>query len=896
MRKETQAAHAFSFEEVCRKLEVDSMQGLTPTAVNQRQKKYGKNELEPKKAESWWLRLLKQFHQPLIYILLGAVLVTFFLGEYIDSLVIFAVVIINAFISFVQETKAVRALDALSRSMITETTVIREGKRKKVDASDLVPGDIVFLRSGDRVPADMRIVKTKDTRAEEAALTGESIPVEKSPAELPEDTPLADRKNMLYASTHITYGQVTGVVTSTGEFTEVGKISELISGVEKLDTPLTKSIQSFSHLLLWIIIAMAIMAFGIGYFIQGDPPGEVFMAAVALAVGAIPEGLPAALTITLAMGVSRMARRHAIIRKLPAVETLGSTMVICSDKTGTLTENQMTVQKVFDGTRAFNLTGSGYHTRGEITLDEKNVISDNYPALKTTLYCGLLCNDSGVEEVEGEYKIQGDPTEVALIVAAMKSGLTREHCEKKYPRLDTIPFESENQLMATLHEWKDSHRIFVKGSIEKVLQKCDEMMDEQGKTVPMNREVILQKAEKLANKGLRVLAFAWKKAEKNELNWEDIESGCIFTGLQGMIDPPRQEAIQAIQTCHRASINVKMITGDHACTAQAIAIQLGIIDSKDTGSTLTGSELAHLTDKELQETVHKTHVFARVNPAQKLRLVKAIQSQKKVVAMTGDGVNDAAALKQADIGIAMGITGTEVTKEEADMVLTDDNFASIEAAVEEGRGVFDNIKKFIVWTLPTNIGEGSVILLAILLGTALPVSPVQILWINMTSALFLGLMLAFEPKEKDIMQRTPRDPTQPLLDRSLILRILIVGGILLGTAFYIFASQLDKGKTLAQAQTAAVTVFIVVEAFFLLNCRSLSKSIFHVGLFSNLWIWGGITLMAIFQLLLIYVPFMNTLFQTAPISLTTWGTILLFGLGTHFFMFLYKQAERKLIE
>lgn len=892
MSKGNSIFHSMDVDKTCEFFKVDIQKGLSAEEVLKRREKYGPNELEARKSEPGWMRFLKQFHQPLIYILIGAAIITLLLSEYVDSFVIFAVVVINGLIGFIQETKAVKALDALSRSMITETTVIRNGKRQKLDASEIVPGDIIFLQTGDRVPADMRIVKSKDVRAEEAALTGESVPVGKFTESLPQDISLADRKNMLYASTHVTYGQVTGVATATGDKTEVGKISELISTAEKLETPLTKNIQSFSHILLWIIILMALIAFGIGVWVQGETPADMFIAAVAIAVGAIPEGLPAALTITLAIGVSRMAQRNAIIRKLPAVETLGSTMVICSDKTGTLTENQMTVQSIFSQNESFNITGSGYAAKGEIVLDEKNISAENFPALINTLYCGLLCNDSGLEEVEGEYKIQGDPTEVALIVAAMKSGLTKENCEKKYSRLDIIPFESEHQIMATLHEWDEDNKIFIKGSIEKVLERCASMMDRNGKEIPIETEPIIQKAEELAGKGLRVLAFACKDTDKKELNRNDIESNCIFTGLQGMIDPPRKEAVQAVHTCHKASINVKMITGDHALTARAIACELGIVQSFEDAAVLTGSELSDISDKELYETVKHTNVFARVSPEQKLRLVKAIQAQENVVAMTGDGVNDAPALKQANIGIAMGITGTEVTKEEADMVLTDDNFASIEAAVEEGRGVFDNIKKFIVWTLPTNIGEGSVILLAILMGVALPISPVQILWINMTSAVFLGMMLAFEPKEKDIMERRPRNPSHPLLDGFLIARIIVVGTILLGAAFYTFTSEIDSGKTLAQAQTAAVTIFIVVEAFFLLNCRSLTKTMFQIGVFSNLWIWGGITIMMIFQLLLIYVPFMNTLFQTAPIDAGTWIKILSFGAGTYIFMLFYKQLEK----
>ena len=618
---------------------------------------------------------------------------------------------------------------------------------------------------------------------DESALTGESVPVPKEEQVLPPETIMADRLNMGYSSTLVTYGQGSGVVVGTGAATEIGRIHQLVGQAPEIATPLTKKIAHFSKILTVVILGLAALTFGIGVW-RGQPAVEMFMAAVALAVGAIPEGLPAAMTITLAIGVGRMARRHAIIRKLPAVETLGSTTVICSDKTGTLTENQMTVQAVWAGGHLFKVDGTGYTPMGDIPREGQVVKLDH--ALHECLVAGALCNDAQLVQRKDTWKIVGDPTEGALLVVARKAGLNLEHVHKEHRRLDVIPFESQHQYMATLHRVdSDSHGVmYIKGAMEKVLTLCKHELSSDGREVSLDEDAILKQAETLAGQGLRVLAFARGRGTSNGplLRETVMTGGLTFLGLQAMMDPPRPEAMAAVHACQTAGIDVKMITGDHAMTARAIAEQMGLKGNRDheaaSAILMTGGDLAARPQEDWPEAVDRTMVFARVSPEQKFRLVGALQARGHIVAMTGDGVNDAPALKQADIGVAMGRGGTEVAKEAADMVLTDDNFASIGAAVEEGRGVLDNLTKFIVWTLPTNMGEGLVLLAAIGAGLTLPILPVQILWINMTTAVALGLMLAFEPKEPGIMQRPPRDPQRPLLTGELVWRILLVGALL----------------------------------------------------------------------------------------------------------------------
>ncbi len=908
--------HSQSLAEILEALQTDSEHGLSPDEVEKRRAQYGPNVLTRRKGPSWFTRLLSQFSQPLVLILIVAGAVTAAFKEWVDAGVIFGVVIINATVGYLQETKAVKAIEALSRAMTIQTTVIRQGRRVVVSASDLVPGDVVNLQAGDKVPADLRLIYLRELRVDESTLTGESLPVEKRTEALPPDTVLTDRANMVYATTLVAAGQGTGVVVATGDNTEVGRISHLIAEAEQLKTPLTRKIAAFSKLLLYVIIGLAAVTALVG-ILRGQSAFDMFMAAVALAVGAIPEGLPAAVTITLAIGVSRMARRRAIIRKLPAVETLGSTTVICSDKTGTLTENQMTVQELTVAEQAFFVTGVGYKPEGWLTAQDGSVLDGpSLPrGLLELLRAGVLCNDSSLYQQDGEWHIGGDPTEGALLVVAAKAGVEREEVARQFPRLDTLPFESEHRYMATLHAL-DTHQdsgsggspeadrngrlIYVKGALEKILARCHRQLTLEGNEEQLEPERIEALARKMAEQGLRVLAFAKKNApfELDAIDHDAVRDRLVFLGLQGMIDPPRAEAIAAIQACHTAGIQVKMITGDHVLTAAAIASQLGLrppgCSPEQTPRPLTGAELAQVEDQELPQVAEETFVFARVSPEQKLRLVTALQSRGHVVAMTGDGVNDGPALRQADIGVAMGRAGTEVAKEAADMVLTDDNFATIEAAVEEGRGVFDNLTKFITWTLPTNLGEGLVILAAIFAGLTLAITPVQILWINMTTAVLLGLMLAFEAKEEGIMSRPPRSPKAPILDRVLLGRIAIVGVLLLIGAFGLFEYAQSKGYTVAEARTVANNVFVFGEIFYLFSCRSLTAGSWKAGLRTNRLLWLGVGIMIALQLLYTYLPGMNTLFETAPIPAHAWLWILGVSLLIHVIIEIEKFIRRRL--
>jgi len=885
--------HHLPIEEVIELLETDPESGLDIFEVEHRQERFGPNTLTPQRGKSPLMRFLLQFHNPLIYILLVATVITAVIKDIVDATIIFAVVLVNAIIGYIQESRAERAIEALAKVMTTEATVIRAGKTQRIPADELTLGDLVLLKAGDKVPADLRLIRSRDLQIAEAALTGESVPVQKDASiVVNREAVLADRHNMAYASTLVTYGTGVGVVTAIGDNTEVGRISQLISTAEELQTPLTRKIAQFSRLLLFAILALAAVTFAIGIW-RGQPAIDTFIAAIALAVAMIPEGLPAALTVTLAIGVSRMAQRRAIIRKLPAVETLGSVTVICSDKTGTLTQNQMTVQQICVTGATYRVSGIGYAPSGEIWHDDKMVTTfDGHAALVETLRAGLLCNDSALVEEEGAWRAEGDPTEVALIVAAQKAGLTTEDL----PRIDAIPFESQHQYMATMHDAGSQQEriVFVKGAVEAILARCAWALDNTGNQVPLNSEAVQCQVDAMASQGLRVLAFAKTKlpATTMTLRHEDIQSNLVFLGLQGMIDPPRPEAITAVSACQTAGIQVKMITGDHALTAAAIARELGL--GRNTHGpdglpeVMTGAELAACSDEELIQRIEAIDVFARVSPEQKLRLVDAYQSRNHVVAMTGDGVNDGPALKQADVGIAMGIAGTEVAKEAADMVLTDDNFATIEAAVEEGRGVFDNLTKIIAWTLPTNLGEGLIVLWGITLGVTLPVLPVQALWINMTTVAALGIVLAMESREPGIMNRPPRRPDAPILTGVLIWRIVIVSLIILAGAISLFELELQSGASLAAARTVAVNTVIMVEVFFLLNCRSLTYSMFQIGVFSNRWVLVGIFIMMLLQLLYTYTPFMNTIMQSAPIDAAAWLRII----GVGFVGYLLVEVEK----
>ncbi|MBS1160890.1 MAG: ATPase, type [Proteobacteria bacterium] len=861
------AWHAEATEAVARHLAVDTGAGLSAEEAASRLLKHGPNQLTAVPGRPAWKRFADQLIQPLVLVLIGAGVVTAGLGEVVDSSVIFAVVLLNAGIGYWQEAKAEGALAALARSVATPVTVRRGGHRQQMDASQLVPGDVVLLAAGDRVPADLRLFLEHELHTDESMLTGESQPVAKHCAPLAADTLLAERLNMAYAGATVVAGQGSGLVIATGDATETGRIADLIASAPDLATPLTRKMATFSSWLLWAIGGLALLTAGVG-LLRGESAFAMFMAAVALAVGAIPEGLPAAVTVTLAIGVARMAKRRAIIRRLAAVETLGSTTVICSDKTGTLTENAMTVHALVCAGRRYAISGHGYNPEGDIRLDEQAAHIDG--ALREALVAGALCNDASLARSGQHWKITGDPTEAALLVAARKGQLDEHALQALFPRQNVLPFDATRQYMATAHNSDGEQLVYIKGAIERLLPRCSDQLNKQGQPAPLDLPEIEAATRALAEQGMRVLLLARRLDPPGTALSDDSLHDLSLLGLVGMIDPPRKAAISAIRNCHSAGIRVKMITGDHAVTALAIAAQIGL----NARHALTGRELAELDEAALAVAAHETDVFARVEPEQKLRLVRALQSRGEVVAMTGDGVNDAPALKQANIGIAMGLGGTEVAKEAAAMVLTDDNFASIEAAVEEGRGVWDNLVKFITWTLPTNFGEGLVIVAAILFGSTLPITPLQILWINMSTAVLLGLPLAFEPIERGIMRRAPRRLDMPVLDGALIRRIVLVSFLLLAGAFGLFLRELEQGHTLPEARTVAVNVFVMVEMFYLFNCRSLSRSFWSLGLFSNLWVWAGIGSMTLLQLLLTYWPPLNRVFQTAPIGWREWAEIL----------------------
>ena len=888
------AHHGLPVHEVVILLGTDAARGLGHDEVQRRRAQFGRNELPRSRSGGIARKLGRQFNNPLVYVLLAAAVVTVFLGEFLDSGVILAVVLVNTLIGFVQEVRAEAALDALHSLVRTHAAVMRGGERKQVPSEDLVPGDLVLLEAGDKVPADLRLVRLSTLRVDESALTGESDPVAKDEVVLPRVTPVADRRNMLYSGTLVTAGTGAGIVVAIGGETELGEIHRLMGAVRPVATPLTLKLARFSTTLTLAILALAAVAFLAG-LAHGERPGQMFTAAVALAVGAIPEGLPAAVTVTLAIGVRRMARRRAVVRRLPVVETLGSTTVICSDKTGTFTENQMTVRTIWTPSGRYDVTGSGYGPEGHIIPSPGDGVrggqasgaaappQERDAALYWSLLGGAACNDASIRPEASGWKVRGDPTEAAMLVAAGKGGIRVGDFLAANPRQAEQPFTSERQYMATLHAPAPPHgggcTVFVKGAVERVLDLCGHAMDTDGGAGPLSRHSVLTAAHALADTGLRVLATAMMRlpTDNGHLSAMDLRGRMTLTGLQAMHDPPRSAAAAAVAACQRAGVGVKMITGDHVRTAVTVASAVGLAADHDAGTALTGAQLDDIPADRFPDAVERATVFARVSPEQKLRLIDALQSRGHVAAMTGDGVNDAPALRQANVGIAMGRTGTEVAKEASGIVLTYDDFATIEAAVEEGRNVFDNLTKFIVWTLPTNMAEGLVILVAILLGATLPILPTQILWINMTTAVALGLMLAFEPKEPGLMSRPPRAPDRPLLTWALTLRILLVSALLVAGTWWLFEHEVAVGASVAQARTSAVNLFVAVEVFYLFSCRSLARPAWRIRPFGNRWLLLGVLVQTAGQLALTYIPLMNELFHTAAISAEAWLRI--FGLA-----------------
>ncbi|VAX11899.1 Cation-transporting ATPase, E1-E2 family [hydrothermal vent metagenome] len=886
--------HAESTKAIFESLET-STDGLAKEEVNRRLAKHGKNRLPEPKVRGPLLRLACQLHNVLIYVLIVASTVTAMLGHWVDAGVILAVVLVNAVIGFVQEGKAENALRAIRKMLSPSAMVIRDGRQTLVQAEGLVPGDIVLLQPGDKVPADLRLFQVKGLQVQESVLTGESMAVEKNTDPVARETAIGDRRCMAYSGTLVTHGQASGIVVATGAQTEIGRISTLVSEVESVTTPLLRQMAQFSRWLTLAILAIAIITFAFGVLIRNYAMADMFLAAVSLAVAAIPEGLPAIMSITLAIGVQRMAKRNAIIRRLPAVETLGAVTVICSDKTGTLTRNEMTVRNIATATHLFELEGTGYNPHGAILLSGNDLLVPQQSALQEVLRAAVLCNDASLEQRNSEWRVHGDPMEGALLVAGLKAGLDIETETKQYPRTDLIPFESEHRFMATLHH---SHAgtafIFLKGAPERVLEMCAYQRTDNGEQ-PLDKDYWLKRVAHMAQQGQRVLALAVKPVsyEQIELQFSDVENDLIMLGMFGFLDPPREEVIEAVQICHQAGIRVKMITGDHSATALAIARQVKL---NNTREVLTGQALDLMGEDQLRQRVQSVDVYARVNPEHKLLLVKLLQEQGLIVAMTGDGVNDAPALKRADVGTAMGRNGTEAAKEAAEMVLADDNFASIAYAVEEGRTVYDNIKKAIIFILPTNGGEALIILAAILFGFhQLPLTPVQILWVNMVTAVTLALSLAFEPPEQNVMRRPPRNAHEPILTAYLVWRVAFVSVILMSGIFGLFLWDMQQGHRIEHARTVAVNTLVMFEIFYLFNSRYITASVFNwAGLTGNRYVLIAIGLLVIFQLGFTYLAPLQSLFSTAAIDLNIWLRILFISSSVLFLVELEKYFVRKL--
>ena len=873
----SEAWHAFGGEEVQRLLQSEPA-GLDDAEVRRRLALHGPNWLTPPKRRGPLLRFVLQFHNILLYVMLGAAAITAALGHWVDTGVLLAAVVVNAIIGFIQEGKAESALEAIRSMLSPHATVLREGRRLDIDAAELVPGDRVLLASGDRVPADLRLVDVRELRVEEAALTGESLPVDKDTLPVAADAPLGDRGCMAYSGTLVVYGQATGIVVATGSRTEIGQINRMLAGIRHLSTPLLRQIDRFGRFLALTILALSAATFVLGVLWRGHGAAEMFMMVVALAASAIPEGLPAIMTVTLALGVQRMARRHAIVRRLPAVEALGSVTVICSDKTGTLTRNEMTVRRVVCAGLDVDVSGVGYEPVGDFSVGEHVVDTDRHPALSLSLRAGVLCNDAQLREDQGAWQVVGDPTEGALLVLGQKAGFTQHIGSAEWPRLDSIPFESQHRFMATWHRDADGQSwIFVKGAPERMLAICAFERTDDGER-PIEVDTWRRMANDTAARGLRLLGLACKRAEPvgARLGFSDIERGFTMLGLVGIVDPPREESIRAVAQCHQAGIRVKMITGDHVETARAIGAQLAIGIGKPA---ITGAELALMDDAALRRVAMEVDVFARASPEHKLRLVQALQEDGQVVAMTGDGVNDAPALKRADVGVAMGRKGTEAAKEASDVVLGDDNFATIAAAVREGRAVYDNLKKFILFMLPTNGGEALVVIAAILFELTLPLTPAQILWINMVTSSTLGLALAFEPAEDGIMGRRPRPPGESLLSGFFVWRVVLVSVLMMTGALGLFLWELSVGTSLKSARTMAVNAIVVAEMFYLLNSRHVLTSVLSLeGLVGNRVALWAVAACAPLQLAFTHLPVMQSIFGSTDLDAVEWLKVLAAGL------------------
>ena len=868
--------------------------GLAKDEAQKRLELYGFNRLPDPPKKSALLRFLLQFHNILIYVLLGAAGITALLQHPADTVVILAVVVINALIGFIQEGKAEKALDAIRKMLFTTANVLRDGERHRIAGASLVPGDVVLLEAGDKVPADMRLLKTHGLSIQEAILTGESVPVEKNTKQVIKNAALGDRHCMAYSGTLVTNGQGIGIVVGTGKSTQIGLISGLLSQVILHTTPLVTQMALFGKWLTVLILLVAAMLLAYGYFVQHHVFSELFMVVVSLSVAAIPEGLPAVFSITLALGVQAMARRHAIVRHLPTIETLGSVSVICTDKTGTLTLNEMSVTSVVTSAHQFIVEGTGYEPVGEIILKERRINSPKHPLLLELAQAATLCNDASLHEHEGHWVMEGDPMEGALLTFAGKTDLRVQEERNAWTRTDTIPFDARHRFMATLHHnHLNKAFIFIKGAPEQILNMCQKQRTDDGQLDPLNKQYWLEQIEAIAAKGQRVLAFAMRPIHANHtvLEFTDVDHGLIFLGMVGLIDPPRTEAISAVAQCHQAGIQVKMITGDHASTAVAIGQQIGL---QNTSKVLTGADLDKMNDESLRAVVLVTDIFARTSPEHKLRLVMALQSHGMTVAMTGDGVNDAPALKRADAGIAMGKKGSEVAKEAADLILTDDNFTSIEAAVREGRTVYDNLKKVISWTLPTNAGETITIIVALLFGMSLPVTPVQILWINLITTITLGMTLAFEPTEENTMRRPPRPRDEPLLTGVLVWHIIVVSVLFVCGVFAIYTYAIERHYSIELARSIALNTLVVMEIFHLFFIRNIyGTSLTWKAVKGTKVVWLSISILTMAQFAITYIPFLQKIFSTQSIPL--FDGILILILGIMFFAILEIEKQLRLL-
>jgi len=874
--------HASSEQDVISELQT-SLSGLSGSEAAERLQRYGANSLLRKASDSPWLIFWRQINNPIGWLLIASGALAIGLQKITDALVVFGAVGVNAVIGFMQEYRAGKAIEALADMMPEFATALRKGQSIAVPAENLVPGDLVTLQSGDKVPADLRLIRVKNLLVEEAALTGESLPVAKRSDAVAQDAPLGDRIGMAFSGTLVLQGTATGVVVATGGSTELGRINALLNQTGQLETPLTRQLAKVSNGITAAVVAVVAVLISFGIWVKDAPLGESLMVAVSLAVAAIPEGLPAVITICLAVGVRRMAERHAVVRHLPAVETLGSTTVICTDKTGTLTRNEMTVQVAWLAGLEYRFSGIGYAPDGEIERDGGTRLTELPTALHDLLTIAILCNDAVVRLEQNIWTITGDPTEAAMVVAAEKAGLPSQDLRSHHARLDVIPFESDSKFMATLHKIDGENDILLKGAPETVLERCTLSEAELGR--------INDAMATYARQGMRVIAFAHKKnVSANQIQPESVRGGLQFAGLLCMIDPPRTEAMDAILVCHSAGITVKMITGDHPVTAEAIGHQLGLLPQGQ--SAMSGRDLDGLSEKQLQDAALSTNVFARVSPEHKIQLVEALQAQRHVVAMTGDGVNDAPALKRADIGIAMGITGTAVSKEAAKVVLMDDNFASITAAVEEGRRVYDNLIKSLAFMLPTNLGLACTLSVSMFFFPTIQVdgvnellmamSPSQTLWINLVASVTLSIPLAFEVLEPNAMRRRPRSPDEPIFSGFIVTRLLIVGILMAAGACGLFlweyyrivgpepVTNARHALALSEAQTLCVTSITFTQIFYLLNCRSLHSSLFAQGFFSNPPVFIGIGFLLMLQVCFIYLPPLQTLFNSAPLDGRAW--------------------------